>query len=165
MLDPKHDASWTETHRQSFSICYNYPVYFTRDLFDPANPCLQGALSALEPDKRHRFALFVDDGVTLAAPNLLPRIARHVAARHHHDVALRGDQRLGLSRPAAGAREARRHGGSREGRADPRRGFLPLARARGRRARALRAERARYAGAALRQAAPVSYTHLTLPTN
>ena len=41
MLDPKHDASWTETHRQSFSINYNYPVYFTRDLFDPANPCLQ----------------------------------------------------------------------------------------------------------------------------
>ena len=80
MLDPKHDASWTETHRQSFSINYNYPVYFTRDLFDPANPCLQGALSAVEPDKRHRFALFVDEGVTLAAPNLLPRIARHAAA-------------------------------------------------------------------------------------
>jgi len=90
MLDPKHDASWTETHRQSFSINYNYPVYFTRDLFDPANPCLQGALSAVEPDKRHRFALFVDDGVTLAAPNLLPRIARHVAA-HASGMQLAGD--------------------------------------------------------------------------
>ena len=46
---------------------------------------------------------------------------------------------FGVSRHAARAREARRHGGSREGRADPRRGFLPLARARGRRAGALRA--------------------------
>ena len=97
MLDPKHDASWTETHRQSFSINYNYPVYFTRDLFDPANSCLQGALSAVEPDKRHRFALFVDDGVTLAAPNLLPRIARYVAA-HASTHAARGRRRGGAGR-------------------------------------------------------------------
>jgi 3-dehydroquinate synthase len=90
MLDRKNDASWVETHRQSFSISYNYPVYFTRDLFDPANPCLQGALSAVEPDKRHRFALFVDEGVTLAAPNLLPRIARHAAA-HAAGMQLAGD--------------------------------------------------------------------------
>ena len=90
MLDPKHDASWTETHRQSFSINYNYPVYFTRDLFDPVNPCLQAALSAVEPDKCHRFALFVDEGVTLAAPNLLPRIARH-AATHASGMQLAGE--------------------------------------------------------------------------
>ena len=90
MLDPRQDASWTETHRQSFSINYNYPVYFTRDLFDPANPCLQQALSAVEPDKRHRCALFVDEGVTLAAPNLLPRIARHAAA-HASGMQLAGD--------------------------------------------------------------------------
>jgi 3-dehydroquinate synthase len=90
MLDPKHDASWIETHLQSFSIGYRYPVYFTRDLFDPANPCLVRALSAVEPEKRHRFAMFVDEGVTLAAPNLLTRIARHVAA-HASAMALAGD--------------------------------------------------------------------------
>jgi 3-dehydroquinate synthase len=89
MLDPKHDAPWTETHRQSFSISYNYPVYFTRDLFDPTNPCLQGALSAIEPEKRHRFAVFVDEGVTLAAPNLLARIARY-ADTHAETMALAG---------------------------------------------------------------------------
>ena len=89
MLDPKQDASWTETHRQSFSINYNYPVYFTRDLFDPANPCLQRALSAVEPDKRHRFALFVDEGVTLAAPNLLraDRAPRRRARRQRWQLA------------------------------------------------------------------------------
>lgn len=81
MLDPKHDAPWIETHRQSFSINFDYPVYFTRDLFDPANPCLHGALAAVEPEKRHRFAMFVDEGVTLAAPNLLARITRHAGAR------------------------------------------------------------------------------------
>ena len=90
MLDPKHDASWIETHRQSFSIDYNYPVYFTRDLFDPANPCLRGALSAVEPDKLHRFAMFVDEGVTHAAPNLPARITQHAAA-HASTMALAGD--------------------------------------------------------------------------
>jgi 3-dehydroquinate synthase len=90
MLDPKHDASWIETHRQSFSIDYDYPVYFTRDLFDPANPCLRGALSAVEPDKLHRFAMFVDEGVTHAAPNLLARITQH-AATHASTMALAGD--------------------------------------------------------------------------
>jgi len=90
MLDPKHDASWIETHRQSFSIDYNYPVYFTRDLFDPANPCLRGALSAVEPDKLHRFAMFVDEGVTHAAANLLARIRQHAAA-HASRMALAGD--------------------------------------------------------------------------
>src|SRR5688500_18217033 len=90
MLDPKYDASWIETHRQSFSINYEYPVYFTRDLFDPANPCLRRALSAVEPEKRHRFAVFVDEGVALAAPNLLARIGRHVAA-HASAMALAGD--------------------------------------------------------------------------
>jgi 3-dehydroquinate synthase len=90
MLDPKHDASWIETQRQSFSIKYNYPVYFTRDLFDPANPCLQRALSAIEPEKCHRFAMFVDEGVTLASPTLLTRIARYTAA-HSSLMTLAGE--------------------------------------------------------------------------
>ena len=90
MLDPKHDASWTETHRQSFSIDYSYPVYFTRDLFDLANPCLHRALSAVEPEKRHRFAMFVDEGVALASPTLLARAARHAAA-HASTMALAGE--------------------------------------------------------------------------
>src|SRR5215207_2968697 len=90
MLDPKYQASWTETHRQSFSINYNYSVYFTRDLFDPGNLCLHQALTAVEPDKRHRFAVFVDEGVTLAAPTLLTRITRHAAA-HASTMAIAGD--------------------------------------------------------------------------
>src|SRR5262245_17480097 len=90
MREPMHDASWTETRQQSFSISYSYPVYFTRDVFDPANPCLARALSRFESDKRHRVALFVDEGVTLAAPNLLARIARY-ATLHHSVMTIAGD--------------------------------------------------------------------------
>jgi 3-dehydroquinate synthase len=77
MLDPDRNAAWTEAHLQSFAIRFEYPVYFTRDLFDPANPCLQQALTRIEPGKRHRLAVFVDDGVTLAGPDLPTRILRH----------------------------------------------------------------------------------------
>lgn len=70
-----------DVHLQSFAVRYDYPVYFTRDAFDPQNPCLQTALGRLEPDKRHRLAVFVDEGVALAYPAIVSRIARY-AARH-----------------------------------------------------------------------------------
>lgn len=81
MLDPERNAAWVETYQQSFTIEYEYPVYFTRDVFDLANPCLHRALTRLESGKRHRVAVFVDEGVTFACPDLLMRIARY--ANHH----------------------------------------------------------------------------------
>jgi 3-dehydroquinate synthase len=88
MLDPDQ-AAWADAHVQSFAVRYEYPVHFTRDLFDPANPCLAAVLMRREPDKRHRLAVFLDDGLTLAAPGLPARIARYVAA--HASLALAGD--------------------------------------------------------------------------
>ena len=41
MLNPEPDVPRTETFAQTFSIRYDYPVHFTRDLFDPCNPCLR----------------------------------------------------------------------------------------------------------------------------
>jgi 3-dehydroquinate synthase len=83
MLEPKQNAGTTDSHVQSFVIRYDYPVYFTRDVFDPDNPCLTQALARIEPDKRQRVAVFVDEGVTFAMPDLLSRIARY--AQHHGD--------------------------------------------------------------------------------
>jgi 3-dehydroquinate synthase len=83
MLDPKQNIDTTERHVQSFAIRYDYPVYFTRDAFDPDNPCLIEALARIEPDKCQRIGVFVDEGVTFAMPDLLPRISRY--AQHHRD--------------------------------------------------------------------------------
>jgi 3-dehydroquinate synthase len=81
MLDPEHKSAWTEAQLQSFAVRFEYPVYFTRDLFDPANACLQQAVLRLEPAKRHRIAVFVDDGVLLACSDLPTRIMRHARQR------------------------------------------------------------------------------------
>lgn len=70
-----------DVHLQSFEVRYEYPVYFTRDAFDPQNPCLQTALGRLEPGKRHRLAVFVDEGVALAHPTIVSRISRY-AGQH-----------------------------------------------------------------------------------
>src|SRR5207244_6106791 len=59
---------------QSFSVAYDYPVVFTRDAFGLDNRCLVDALTRREPGKRHRFAVFADDGVIAANPDLADRI-------------------------------------------------------------------------------------------
>src|SRR5262245_48449911 len=82
--ESKRPSAATQVHQQSFAVHYDYPVYFTRDVFDPANLCLRSALTRLESDKRHRIAVFVDEGVTLACPDLLSRISRY--AEHNADA-------------------------------------------------------------------------------
>jgi 3-dehydroquinate synthase len=69
---------------QSFSVAYDYPVAFTADAFGPDNRCLIEVLTRREPDKRHRTAVFIDDGVTSAMPDLAARIARYAAVHAQH---------------------------------------------------------------------------------
>jgi len=72
------------THWQRFSVPYEVPVVFTEGLFDPDNPVLRDALCRLEPDKRHRAVVFVDDGLIAAHPQLLASIAAY--AQRHADA-------------------------------------------------------------------------------
>lgn len=72
---------------QSFSVAYDYPVVFTRDAFDPSNRRLVDVLTRREPNKRHRCALFVDDGVTKAMPDF-PRRAADYASAHAGEIDL-----------------------------------------------------------------------------
>lgn len=90
MLEPKQETGATDSHVQSFAVRYDYPVYFTRDVFDPDNPCLIRALARIEPDKRQRVAVFVDEGVSFAMPDLLQRMARY-ALQHSHRMEIAGD--------------------------------------------------------------------------
>lgn len=90
MLEPKQETGATDSHVQSFVVRYDYPVYFTRDVFDPDNPCLTRALARIEPNKRQRVAIFVDEGVAFAIPDLQPRMARY-ALQHSDRMEIAGD--------------------------------------------------------------------------
>jgi 3-dehydroquinate synthase len=85
MRDSEQPEPATEVHRQSFMVSYDFPVYFTRNAFAPANLCLRSAVARLGGDKRHRVAVFLDEGVALACPDLVNRIAGYAA---HHAGAL-----------------------------------------------------------------------------
>jgi 3-dehydroquinate synthase len=90
VLERSRLATWGETHIQHFAVAYDFPVVFTRDAFDPANPTFVDALRRREPDKRHRIALFVDAGVQAAMPSL-ERAIRRYAAAHARSMAIEGD--------------------------------------------------------------------------
>lgn len=64
----------TTTHWQRFSVPFEFPVCFTEDLFDPENTTLVDVVSRLEPEKRHRAVIFVDDGLAKAHPHLIDDI-------------------------------------------------------------------------------------------
>jgi 3-dehydroquinate synthase len=78
--DARSKKAETATHWQRFAVPYEFPVVFTEGVFDPGNPALRDALCRIEPHKRHRVVVFVDDA-------LAPHIGSIVEyAKHHSDV-------------------------------------------------------------------------------
>jgi 3-dehydroquinate synthase len=71
----------TTVHVQRFTVDYQYPVYFTERLFDPVNPILAEVVTRLEPERRHRCLVFVDEGLLGARPGLSDEVERYCA--HH----------------------------------------------------------------------------------
>lgn len=69
------DIAW-----QNFSVPYDYPVAFTRGLFEPDNPLFVDMLARRESDKRHRVIIYIDDGIATARPALLEQIKGYSAA-------------------------------------------------------------------------------------
>ena len=79
----------TGVHLQRFTITYEYPVHFTDGLLRPDNPILAQTLSRLEPDRRHRCVVFVDDGIIAARPGIVDEIEAYAAA-HRKTIELVG---------------------------------------------------------------------------
>jgi len=78
--DARSKTAETATHWQRFAVPYEFPVVFTEGVFDPENPALRDVLCRLEPHKRHRVVVFVDDALASHIKN----IAEY--AQHHKDV-------------------------------------------------------------------------------
>ncbi len=71
-------------YHQRFAVEYDYPVHFTQDLFARDNPVFVSALARKEPNKRHRFVVFIDADVAASWPALAHDIAAY--AEHHADA-------------------------------------------------------------------------------
>jgi 3-dehydroquinate synthase len=79
----------TGVHVQRFTIDYEYPVHFTDGLLRPDNPVLAQTLARLEPDRRHRCIVFVDDGIVAVRPEIMGEIEGYAAA-HRATIELVG---------------------------------------------------------------------------
>lgn len=55
---------------QRLTVEYQYSVYFTENVFALDNPAFVDALTRLEPDTKHRFIVFIDEGVAKRWPAL-----------------------------------------------------------------------------------------------
>ncbi len=72
---------------QRFSVPFEYPVVFTRDLLDPGNNTLAWALSRLEPDGEHRAMVVVDQGLAAHWPSVDVEISAYFAQRDRLQLA------------------------------------------------------------------------------
>ena len=72
--------SETIAYKQTFSVSYEYPVVFTRDVFNPENPALADAVDRLREGRIHRAAVFIDSGLAEHGPELIGRIQQYAAA-------------------------------------------------------------------------------------
>jgi len=72
--------SVSEVHWQRFSVAYDYPVAFTREIFSPDNSLLAEVISRKEPHKNHRCLIYVDAGIAATWPDLGTRINAYFAA-------------------------------------------------------------------------------------
>jgi 3-dehydroquinate synthase len=70
-------------HIQRFTVTYDYPVYFTGNVFAPDNLDLLQAIARKEPDRQHPLFVIVERAVCDARPTLPADIAAYV--EHHRE--------------------------------------------------------------------------------
>jgi 3-dehydroquinate synthase len=72
-----------------FSVPFEFPLHFTRGVFDRRNPLLADIVSRREPSRRHRLLFVIDERVATATPDLHDLILGY-AAEHSATIALAG---------------------------------------------------------------------------
>ena len=87
MESPRASTRLDAVSVQRFAVTFEYPVHFTEGLFDPDNTVLADVVGRLEPDRRHRCLVFVDDGLLAQRPSLADDIVAY-AARHQRRMEL-----------------------------------------------------------------------------
>jgi 3-dehydroquinate synthase len=79
-----------DTLLEKVTVSYEYPIYFTVDVFSPGNDTLVTAISRREPVRQHRVLAVVEQAVVQAWPRL-PGDIRRYAERHGERLTLVAD--------------------------------------------------------------------------
>lgn len=82
-----------DCYKQSFSVSFDYPVYFTKNLFDRQNDLLASVIDRRNERRCHRVKVFIDSGVVQAIPDLANRVRAYIECRPHH-LQMEGDAEI-----------------------------------------------------------------------
>lgn len=82
---PAREEAGADAYLQRFNVTYEFPVSFTRGLFSSDSMVFVQTLRRLEPSRRHRFVVFIDDQVSEAWPALRGQIEAY-AQRHRESL-------------------------------------------------------------------------------
>jgi len=83
-MSPEYPA---RLYEQRFDVAFDYPVYFTRGVFEPGNPLLVSVLDRKGGPVPHKVQVYVDTGAADAQPGLLAKIEAYFG-RHAGKIAL-----------------------------------------------------------------------------
>ena len=72
--DGQNRPAEEDVFHQRFDVSFEYPVHFTRDVFDAGNPLFASVLDRLGEGRRYRAAVYVDSGAAEAHGGLLEGI-------------------------------------------------------------------------------------------
>lgn len=89
--DRQSDAAGpgADVYHQRFSVAFDYPVHFTRKVFDSENDLLARMVNRLGENRVHRAAVYVDSGLHEAQGDLVAKIKEYFH-RHPSELELAG---------------------------------------------------------------------------
>src|SRR5690625_3222898 len=73
-MDMVQEGCRWQTFEQKLSVDFEFPVIFTRGLFQEENPLLKKVCQRLKEGRRHRVLVYLDEGVAEAQPELVSQI-------------------------------------------------------------------------------------------
>ena len=66
---------------QNFTVSFDYPVYFSRDIFNPENDLLASVVDRKRELRRHRVKVFIDSGIVEASKDFPQRVNAYMESR------------------------------------------------------------------------------------
>ena len=66
---------------QNFTVSFDYPVYFSRDIFNPENDLLASVVDRKMELRRHRVKVFIDSGIVEASKDFPQRVKAYMESR------------------------------------------------------------------------------------
>ena len=70
-----------ECYTQTFTVSFDYPVYFTHDLFHPENDLLASVVDRRNERLQHRVKVFLDSGIAQAITGFPEKIGAYMEIR------------------------------------------------------------------------------------